>query len=92
MPRTFASQVAASEAPATQAGSQSASKAFIIEVNSRAAGIVVRDGRGFRFHAATDDFTGLEGRGFRSPGDAHKAAQRLLDSLRLGRSMKFGAA
>jgi len=52
------------------------SHAFIIEVNSRAAGIVVRDGRGFRFHAASDDFSGLEGQGFRSPGDAQKAALR----------------
>ncbi|ABE37977.1 hypothetical protein [Rhodopseudomonas pseudopalustris] len=69
-----------------------ASKAFIIEVNSRAAGIVVRDGRGFRFHAATDDFTGLEGRGFRSPGDAQKAVLRLIESLPGGRSLKLGAA
>lgn len=52
------------------------SHAFIIEVNSRAAGIIVRNGRGFRFHAASADFSGLEGRDFRSPGDAHKAALR----------------
>lgn len=52
------------------------SQAFIIEVNSRAAGIVVRDGRCFRFHAACDTFRGLDGRDFRSPGHAHKAALR----------------
>ncbi|MGP9814047.1 hypothetical protein ACTZWT_21250 [Rhodopseudomonas sp. NSM] len=78
--------------PQANASQATASKAFIIEVNSRAAGIVVRDGRGFRFHAATDDFTGLEGRGFRSPGDAHKAALRLFESLRVGRNLKLGAA
>jgi hypothetical protein len=52
------------------------SDAFIIEVQSRAAGIVVRDGRFFRFHAATQDFNGLDGRGFSSPGEAQKAAIR----------------
>ncbi|WP_420132993.1 hypothetical protein [Rhodopseudomonas sp.] len=70
----------------------SASSAFIIEVNSRAAGIVVRDGRGFRFHAATDDFTALEGQGFRSAGDAQKAALRLVESLRPSRGLKLGLA
>jgi hypothetical protein len=54
--------------------SNSSSSAFIIEVHSRAAGIVVRDGRVFRFHAATHDFNELDGRDFRSPGEAHKAA------------------
>lgn len=52
------------------------SHAFIIEVNSRAAGIVVREGRCFRFHAACDAFSGLDGRDFGSPGEAHKAAMR----------------
>ncbi|HEY0329703.1 MAG TPA: hypothetical protein VGC77_11450 [Rhodopseudomonas sp.] len=58
-----------------------ASSAFIIEVRSRAAGIVVRDGRYFRFHAATHDFNDLDGRGFRSPSDAHKAALRHASAL-----------
>lgn len=52
------------------------SNAFIIEVNAKAAGIVVRDGRHFRFHAASEEFSGLQGRDFRSPGDAQKAAIR----------------
>lgn len=52
------------------------SNAFIIEVQSRAAGIVVRDGRSFRFHAASHDFNDLDGRDFRTPGEAHKAAMR----------------
>jgi hypothetical protein len=50
------------------------SKAFVIEVGSRAAGIVVHDGRCYRFYAAAHEFNGLEGRDFRSPNDAQKAA------------------
>ena len=69
-----------------------ASSAYIIEVNSRASGIVERDGRSFRFHAATDDFTALDGQDFRSAGDAHKAALRLVESLRPGRGLKLGLA
>ncbi|NEW89636.1 hypothetical protein DU475_20545 [Rhodopseudomonas sp. WA056] len=68
------------------------SHAFIIEVDSRAAGIVVRDGRTFRFHAACDDFSGLEGQGFRSPGDAQKAAVRHLGAYPAGRSPKLKVA
>ncbi len=56
------------------------SNAFIIEVNSRVAGIVVREGRGFRFHAACGDFIRLEAQQFRSPGDAYKAALRHLEA------------
>lgn len=54
------------------------SSAFIIEVQSLAAGIVVRDGHVYRFHAATHDFNGLDGRDFSTPGEAHKAAIRHL--------------
>ena len=63
------------------------SKAFVIEVRSRAAGIVVHDGRRYRFYAAADEFNGLEGRDFRSPNDAQKAAaghMAALDSKRAG--------
>jgi hypothetical protein len=57
------------------------SKAFIIEVRSRAAGIVVHDGRRYRFYAAAHEFNGLEGRDFRSPNDAQKAAAGHIASL-----------
>jgi hypothetical protein len=40
---------------------------YIIETRKGAAGIVVRDGRGFRFFAATHDFNHLEGQVFGSP-------------------------
>jgi hypothetical protein len=68
------------------------SHAFIIEVNSRAAGIVVRDGRGFRFHAASEDFSGLEGQGFRSPGDAQKAASRWAEACPARRGPRVAVA
>jgi hypothetical protein len=47
---------------------------YIIEVSSKAAGIVVRDTEGYRFFAATQDFDSLEGRYFRSARDAERAA------------------
>ena len=49
---------------------------YIIEVSSKAAGIVVRDIEGYRFFAATHDFNSLEGRCFRSARDAELAAVR----------------
>ncbi len=70
------------KAPASEPGDGFVmSTAFIIEVQSHAAGIVVRDGRAYRFHAASHDFNLLDGREFRSPGEAHKAALRHLASL-----------
>jgi hypothetical protein len=50
------------------------SDSYIIEVGSRAAGIVVRDQTGFRFFAAAPQFFRLEGRLFRSAREAERAA------------------
>jgi hypothetical protein len=50
------------------------SSTFIIETRKGAAGIVVRDGRGFRFFAATSDFRSLEGQLFATPRAAEAAA------------------
>jgi hypothetical protein len=47
---------------------------YIIEVQSQAAGIVVREKRGFRFFAAHHTFDPLEGRLFKSPREAERAA------------------
>lgn len=52
------------------------SDSYIIEVSSRAAGIVVRDKAGFRFFAAAPQFFRLEGQLFRSARDAERAAAR----------------
>ncbi len=50
------------------------SDAYIIETPKGAAGIVVRDGRGYRFFAATHDFNGLDGHLFATAKAAETAA------------------
>jgi hypothetical protein len=55
---------------------------YIIETRKGAAGIVVRDGHGFRFFAATQDFYGLEGQVFGSPKEAEAAALRHIGGVR----------
>jgi hypothetical protein len=55
---------------------------YIIETRKGAAGIVVRDGRGFRFFAATQDFHRLEGQVFGSPKDAEAAALQHIGGVR----------
>ena len=55
------------------------SKAYIIEVRNRTAGIVAGDEHGFRFFSSERDFDRLEGREFRSARDAERAASALLD-------------
>jgi len=55
------------------------SDSYIIEVSSRAAGIVVRDRAGFRFFAAAPQFDRLEGQVFRSARDAERAAAQFVE-------------
>jgi hypothetical protein len=52
------------------------SLAFAIELHSRAVGLVVRDGKHYRFHAAVHEFSRLDGQSFRSPQDAEKAIRQ----------------
>jgi hypothetical protein len=54
------------------------SKAYIIEVHHRTAGIVAGDERGFTFFSSDRAFDRLEGREFRSARDAERAARALL--------------
>jgi hypothetical protein len=56
------------------------SKAYIIEVRNRTAGIVTGDDHGFRFFSSERVFDRLEGREFRSARDAERAARALLDA------------
>ena len=58
------------------------SKAYIIEVRNRTAGIVTGDERGFHFFSAERAFDRLDGREFRSVRDAERAARALLDARR----------
>ena len=61
------------------------SDTYIIEVSSKAAGIVVRTEEGYRFFAATHRFNALEGQTFRNAREAERAAIRLAGgTLRLG--------
>jgi hypothetical protein len=53
------------------------SDTFIIEVSSKAAGIVVRNPDGFRFFAANHRFNAMEGQLFRNAREAERAAMRL---------------
>ena len=54
------------------------SDTYIIEVSSQAAGIVVRENRGFRFFAASHKFNSLEGRLFRSAREAERAVMQFF--------------
>jgi hypothetical protein len=58
------------------------SKAYIIEVHNRTAGIVTSDERGFTFFSSDRAFDRLEGREFRSARDAERAAKALLSGAR----------
>jgi hypothetical protein len=53
-------------------------KAYIIEVHQRTAGIVASDESGFTFFSSDRAFDRLEGRTFRSARDAERAARALL--------------
>jgi hypothetical protein len=53
------------------------SETYIIEVSSKPAGIVVRELRGYRFYAANNRFSRLEGQLFRNAREAERAACRL---------------
>ena len=50
---------------------------YIIEVRSQAAGIVVRNAKGFVFFAASHRFNRLDGQLFRNAREAERAAARL---------------
>jgi hypothetical protein len=53
------------------------SDTYIIEIRSKAAGIVVREQGGYRFFAATHDYNRLEGQLFRNAREAERAAMQI---------------
>ena len=68
------------------------SNAYIIEVGSHTAGIVIRDERSYRFFSSDRIFDSLEGREFRSARDAERAARALiLERRHLVRGQSFAA-
>jgi hypothetical protein len=54
------------------------SESFIVEIWGEPAGIVLKEGGTFRFHAYARPFFALEGAKFTTPGHARLAAARLL--------------
>lgn len=64
------------------------SNAYAIEAAGVSAGIVIHERGGFRFYAANESFTSMDGQIFKRPRDAEKAAEKLVadrpaDRLRL---------
>jgi hypothetical protein len=58
--------------------SQPQSNAYIIEIHDRAAGIVARDERGYRFFSSERLFDSLDGRQFGSAREAERAVRAVL--------------
>ena len=54
------------------------SKAYIIEIHDRTAGIVTGDERGFTFFSSERAFDRLDGRDFRSAREAERGARAVL--------------
>ncbi|MBM3646671.1 MAG: hypothetical protein FJX11_02660 [Alphaproteobacteria bacterium] len=53
------------------------SEPFIVEVWGKLAGVVLKEGDAFRFHAMASPFLALDGAAFAKPGLARLAAARL---------------
>ena len=56
------------------------SEPFIVEVWGEPAGVVLQDGKAFRFHAFSHPFFELDGARFTKPGHARLAAAELQRS------------
>ncbi len=50
---------------------------FVVEIWGKPAGIVVKEGNAFRFHAYARPFFKIDGAQFATPGQAKLAAARL---------------
>ena len=59
------------------------SDAYVIEIDSLSAGIVQRVRGGFRFYASHGDFFGLDGQRFATPWRAQRAAEEVMQELRV---------
>ena len=64
------------------------SESYLIETDREAAGVVVREGRRFRFLSASRRFWALEGAFYRTPHEAERAARALL-ATRLADGIAF---
>ncbi len=50
---------------------------FVVEIWGKPAGVVLKEGNAFRFHAFTRPFFELDGHQFSTPGQARLAAAKL---------------
>jgi hypothetical protein len=66
--------IPAPRAPIVISNDNHGATAFIIEAGDIAAGVVVREGRRYRFFSAHADFRTLDGQSYASPRAAQKAA------------------
>ena len=57
--------------------------AYVIEVANQTVGIVTHNGRTFCFHSAVPKFNSLDGKFFRTPDEATRAAIILVSRIKL---------
>ena len=57
------------------------SDAYAIEAEDEVAGIVVREGRRYRFLSSSRTFWSLDGSSYRTPREAERAARGLLATI-----------
>ena len=68
------------------------SEPFVVEVWGKLAGVVLKEGDAFRFHAIAPPFLELDGAAFAKPGLARLAAARLDPHTRdTGRSLGWAS-
>jgi len=58
-------------------GDRAMPEPFVVEIWGKPAGIVLKEGNGFRFHAFARPFFELDGHQFNTPGQARLAAAKL---------------
>ena len=68
------------------------SEPFVVEVWGKLAGVVLKEGDAFRFHAIAPPFLELDGAEFAKPGLARLAAARLDPHTALMRGRSLGRA
>ncbi|MGE5537278.1 MAG: hypothetical protein ACM30I_01570 [Gemmatimonas sp.] len=74
--------------PIAIANDNQGSSAFIVESGDVPAGIIVREGRSFRFFSAHHDFRTLDGQYYATP----RAAQSAVDRIRAANDRKVADA
>ena len=66
------------------------SDSYLIEIDERPAGILVREGGSYAFHAVSGRYRSLDGRTYPGPGAAERAARKLAPGRRPQAVAPFG--